>query len=329
VVLPAFAKFQKEKGLTVEEGFHEYPKCYGTLDDKANDRFVIVLEDLKAIGYALFDKFKAADFNHVKLFAESLGKFHAISFALKDQRPDEFAKFKNLKDVFIQQMEDQPDVMGSMFTFFFDKSIAAFKPEEEVEIKALTKMKENFVAELKRTGSGDSSEPFSIVNHGDCWNNNMMYVYGKEDNVPLNISLLDYQISRYSSPVLDLVYFLFSSTDKALRDAHYTEVLKLYHKSLSTVLNKLGSDAEKIFSYDDFQDQLKKFGCYALITAPMLLNIITAKPDDIPDLDNMAEEFKDKSIEESMKAFMGNAPVEKFNSRIRDVVQDIVRLGYY
>lgn len=147
--------------------------------------------------------------------------------------------------------------------------------------------------------------------------------------MPVNISLLDYQISRYSSPALDLVYFLFSSTDKALRDAHYTEILQLYHKSLTTTLTKLGSDANKLFSYDDLQDQLKKFGSYALIIAPMLLNIITAKPDDIPDLDALAEEFKDKTPEEGIKAFMNDASVDKFHARIRDVVEDILRLGYY
>lgn len=61
----------------------------------------------------------------------------------------------------------------------------------------------------------------------------------------------------------------------------------------------------------------------------MLLHIITAKPDDIPDLDNLAEDFKDKSVEEQMKAFMNDGSIDKFNLRVRDVVQDIIRLGYY
>ncbi|KAJ6632707.1 hypothetical protein Bhyg_16080 [Pseudolycoriella hygida] len=328
-VLPTFVEFQKEKGLGEKEGFYEFPKCYGTLDDKANDRFVIVLEDLKVSGYELFDKFKPADFNHVKLFAESLGKFHAVSFALKDQRPEVFAKFKHLRDVFVQQVEEKPEVMVPMFEFFFDKTIAAFKPEEETEINAINKLKANVTQELLRTSMGDVSEPFSIINHGDCWNNNMMYVYGKENNVPVDIRLLDYQISRYSSPVLDLLYFLFSSTDKPLRDVYYTEIIQLYHKALSANLNKMGSDANKIFSFEDLQDQLKKFGSYALIIAPMLLNIITTKPDDIPDLDNLAEEFKDKTVEEGMKAFINDASIDKFNARVRDVVHDILRLGYY
>lgn len=328
-LLPIFAEFQKEKGLNLKESFCEYPKCYGTLDDKQNDHFVIVLEDLKASGYLLFDKLRPADFNHVKLFAESLGKFHAVSFALKDQRPEVFAEFKPLKDVFVQQLIDKPEEMGQMFAFFFDKAIGALKPEDTAEIKAMTELKANVMEELKATGSGEAAEPFSIVNHGDCWNNNMMYVYGNESDVPANISLLDFQISRYSSPALDLVYFLFSSTDKRLRDNYYTEVLQLYHNALTTNLTKMGSDAAKLFSFNDLQDQLKKFGRYALIIAPMLLNIITSKPDDIPDLDNLAEEFKDKSIEEGMKAFINDAANDKFNDRMRDVVQDIIKLGYY
>lgn len=126
-----------------------------------------------------------------------------------------------------------------------------------------------------------------------------------------------------------MVYFLFSSTDKPLRDNYYTEVIQLYHKALSTTLTKLGSDAEKLFSFDDLQNQLKKFGRYALIITPMLLNIITSKADDIPDLDNLAEEFKDKPIEEGMKAFINDAANDKFDARMRDVIQDVVRLGYY
>ncbi|XP_037051982.1 uncharacterized protein LOC119085637 isoform X2 [Bradysia coprophila] len=328
-LLPLFAEFQKEKGLSATDSFCEYPKCYGTLDDKQNDHFVIVLEDLKASGYLMFDKLKAADFNHVRLFAESLGKFHAVSFALKDQRPEVFAQFKPLQDVFVQQVLDKPEEMGQMFAFFFDKAIGALKPEDTAEIKAMTELKANTMEELKATASGEAAEPFSIVNHGDCWNNNMMYVYGSESDIPVNISLLDFQISRYSSPALDLVYFLFSSTDKTLRDSYYTEVIQLYHKALSTNLTKLGSDAEKLFSFNDLQDQLKKFGRYALIIAPMLLNIITSKPDDIPDLDNLAEEFKDKSIEEGMKAFINDSANDKFNGRMRDVIQDVIRLGYY
>lgn len=152
-----------------------------------------------------------------------------------------------------------------------------------------------------------------------------------QSHVPVNISLLDYQIGRYSSPILDLVYFLFSSTDKPLRDNYYTEVIQLYHNALSKNLTKMGSDANKLFSFEDLQAQLKEFGSYALILTPMLLNIMTTKADDIPDLDNLAEEFKDKglSMEEGMKAFVNDSGIDKFNTRIRDVVQDVLRLGYY
>lgn len=179
-LLPTFNAFQKEKGLTEKDGFFNYPKSYGTMSDEENDRFVIVMEDIKATGYQLFDKLKPADFNHVKLFVESLGRFHAVSFALKDQRPEVFNKFKHLQDFFYRECQTKPTEMGQTFGFFFDKAMTAFKPEDEAEIKALNKLRETYMDELKRTTTGEANEQFSVVNHGDCWNNNMMYRYGAE-----------------------------------------------------------------------------------------------------------------------------------------------------
>lgn len=91
----------------------------------------------------------------------------------------------------------------------------------------------------------------------------------------------------------------------------------------------MGSDANKLFSYDDLQDQLKKFGSYALIISPMLLHILTTKSEDIPDLDKFAEEMKDKSPEEVMKGFLQSGSHDLYNTRLRDVFQDVLRLGYY
>lgn len=59
-----------------------------------------------------------------------------------------------------------------------------------------------------------------------------------EKNEVIDVSLIDWQISRYASPVCDIVYYLFCCTDKELRDKHYDSWLKAYHESLTTLLNK-------------------------------------------------------------------------------------------
>ncbi|RZC33905.1 EcKinase domain containing protein [Asbolus verrucosus] len=56
-VLPAFTRFQKGKGIT--DPFDSVPKCYGTLIGDNTE--VIVFENLKNVGYSLWDKKKPED----------------------------------------------------------------------------------------------------------------------------------------------------------------------------------------------------------------------------------------------------------------------------
>lgn len=43
---------------------------------------------------------------------------------------------------------------------------------------------------------------------------------------------------RYSSPVCDLVYYLFCCTSKNLRDEHYSEFIDNYYMSLSDFVKR-------------------------------------------------------------------------------------------
>lgn len=124
---------------------------------------------------------------------------------------------------------------------------------------------------------------------------------------------------------------MFSSTDRKLREAHYDKLIKIYHNALSNTISKLGSDPEKLFSFNDFLGELKRFGRYGLIMGPILLQIITSNPDDIPNLDELAEEMtkSDKTMDENVKAFASVASLEKYNERVRDIVKDGLLLDYF
>lgn len=137
---------------------------------------------------------------------------------------------------------------------------------------------------------------------------------------------LDWQLLRPASPALDLVYFLFTSTHKPQRDEHYDDWIRMYYTTMAETINAAGSDATKLFTLNDCYDQLKKYGKYGLLMAPMLLQVITADPKDIPDIDEMAEEMKKNAID---SGFMKMAQTEKFNVRMRDVIIDMVDYGYF
>lgn len=79
---PMIKKFQEQKGINVEqEGFHEVPKCFKTVTVERSE--AIFMEDLKGRGFEMFDRFKEVRIDHVSMVMKVLGKFHAISFAIK------------------------------------------------------------------------------------------------------------------------------------------------------------------------------------------------------------------------------------------------------
>lgn len=133
---------------------------------------------------------------------------------------------------------------------------------------------------------------------------------------------------RYVSPVIDLLYNIFTSTDKALRDREYQNLLRCYHNSLSNTIQRLGSDPEQLFSFDDLQSELKRFGRFAFLISPLMVRIMLADPKDIRNYDDM------KNTEEELKTQkthgFSSVEVEKaYAERINDVIGDLFSYGYY
>lgn len=121
---------------------------------------------------------------------------------------------------------------------------------------------------------------------------------------------------RYVSPAIDLCNNIFTSTDKALRDKEYLNLLKHYHDSLSRTIRLLGSDPEELFTFDNLLDEMKKCGTYALLVVPMHLQIAAA--DKSPKVNE----------NDSTKDVSGNVD-EEYKTKVNEIIGDIVDLGYF
>lgn len=174
-VLPAFVAFQKEKFIKEAKGFFNFPKVYFAEFDEELQDSVIIMEDLKESGCKMWDKFVPIDFEHSKLVLESLGRFHAISFAMKEQHPEIFDKLKHLDEIFFGNDNNDFDnfMEGSM-----DRAIEGL-PEDAVSVKIkLERMRAKGLKNLLANATDpDKAEPYAVISHGDCWTNNFMYKY--------------------------------------------------------------------------------------------------------------------------------------------------------
>ena len=137
---------------------------------------------------------------------------------------------------------------------------------------------------------------------------------------------MDWQTSRYSTPVLDLLYYIFSSTDIKMREQSYDNFIQIYHKSLTSYLDRLGGDASRQFPMTALLRQLKTYGQFALGITIFLIPLLCDEDNTNIDIEQFTDEMKkDPKLIEQIIIEQNHT---KYNIRMNGIIRDIIRLGY-
>lgn len=172
-LLPNFVRFQHGKGLSEADSFASFPKVYACEIDSVRKSYILIMEDLRFKNYEMWPKEKIAPLNHMLLVMRELGKFHAISFAMADQRPDEFEQFKRLHDRLGEFL-----IHGQMSIFVKQSLERAAEVIENPEYRKIVQSFANsFFMAYDDCITAPHSKEFAIITHGDCWNNNFLFKY--------------------------------------------------------------------------------------------------------------------------------------------------------
>lgn len=175
--------------------------------------------------------------DHVGLVMQCLGRFHAISFALKDQQPEKYEELTFIlkAPIISREFPSQRELLKRQ------KSCVINSVSGEEDANLLATVKRLFKKEPADIAM-DCNDPRQIgtamvISHGDAWQNNFIFRYDNNGK-PVEVSLLDWQLSYMSTPIYDISLFLFCSITKDLRNTHYDTFLKIYHESLSAHIRR-------------------------------------------------------------------------------------------
>lgn len=231
-VLPYFRLFQESRHIVVDaDGFCEYPKCYKSITIEPECLF---LEDMEVEGFRMMQFGKdEVTFEHARLVMQILARFHSTSLALKHNCRGRFEEIASkLNDAFLRK--SGVSKLRNFYNFSAKVVIDTVTAEEDVHIlRRLLVLYERDQYDIAvDCVDSAAAEPYSVIGHGDCWANNILYQHNGKDH-PVLACFIDWQIARYASPVLDIVHFLFNCTTKQMRDKHYDNLLKIYHETLS------------------------------------------------------------------------------------------------
>lgn len=174
-VLPEFSRVQEEKEVPLGKRFTHFPKCYFAEFDKEKHESIIIMEDLREKNFFLSNKVVATSFEQAKLVFTALGRFHAISFAMKSQKPEIFDEYKNLKDYLLKRLhrKDQQTWLPGKI----DRASETIDKNDSDSVDRVKKLKLDIEQILIDLTDAELAEPYAVLGHGDCWYNNFMYKF--------------------------------------------------------------------------------------------------------------------------------------------------------
>lgn len=168
VIFPEFLKFQIKH--RAKKKFNSHARCFRAEDGEFEE--TIALEDLRTRSFKLWDKLTPMDESHVALVCREFGKFHGISFAMKQLRKEKYELLtKNLNSIL--EGADYAASLKKLITELFGKTCKIIQRED------VRNAVENFGKEAFDFIKDRTNEPTlnSVLLHGDCWCNNLMFKY--------------------------------------------------------------------------------------------------------------------------------------------------------
>lgn len=197
---------------------------------------VMILEDVTHNHYELYKS--SMNFDDAKVVTEKLARFHAASFCLlKDissKIPDDLFSglFKAKPNQGVKFMEENFGI--------FAEEIAKWEGFEHYAEK-VGKLLPNFLQRgIEIYNPEIESASLKVLNHGDFHYNNMLVKFDSERSAILDVLFVDFQLSFWGTPAVDLYYLLYLVCNRETRDKHRQELIYHYHQKLTETLDKMG-----------------------------------------------------------------------------------------
>lgn len=158
-------KFQKT--FPRSQSFNKIPKMYASSSESGEHN--IVLENLNHLGFEMFPRSDAFNEQQMEVLLTAYGQFHGISAALREHKPHEFKALT-------QPLKNSTEMLLTLNSFKLYLSLCLNLMRHLVNNEN-TKEKINYYCEkgiekAKDSLRYDGKNP--VINHGDCWSNNIM-----------------------------------------------------------------------------------------------------------------------------------------------------------
>ncbi|KAH8414016.1 hypothetical protein KR222_001938 [Zaprionus bogoriensis] len=194
----------------------------------------IIFEDLAVLQYILGDRLAGFDLEYTKLTLRKLAKMHAAAAVYNEQQPGLLTKLDH--GIFNRHTR----AFKPMFENFLGEAaeFARECPELGSSYEQKLRRLQSSVMEYTERVYDPLEGQFNTLTHGDLWINNIMLRLPSDKN-DLDLLLIDFQFSAWSSPAVDIHYFFNTSLQPEVRVKHQDALIQYYHSVLVETLQAL------------------------------------------------------------------------------------------
>ncbi|EDV93530.1 uncharacterized protein LOC6564204 [Drosophila grimshawi] len=298
--LHAFEALYKEAGEDIQIA----PKCLHTEEREGNIHFIF--EDLGVKKFRNVDRIKGLDMEHMIRTLHKLAEFHAAGSVYAEQHgpyPSDF------DDGFVPR-NNSSFLMDSfkLREKSYKKSMATWGMKDAEKYIKSFPTAEQYRAQCISTFEVDPKE-FNTLTHGDFWSSNLMCNYlpnGKVDQ----LLLVDFQICKWGSPAIDLLFFITLSAANDIRLKEFDHFICIYWERLVECLKLLKYQKPLPMLRDLHSSLYKKnnsfYVFFALTNHLPLIVFPTDKDSNFHSLQSESEEAEQLRLRLTSNPIFGN-----------------------
>ncbi|XP_061399000.1 uncharacterized protein LOC133334684 [Musca vetustissima] len=229
-----------------------FPKSYLVRSD------ILVLEDF-SLPEKGFQQLSPADIyttKHLQLCVQLLARFHAASLAWETKESINIGE--KFQDVLIEMQltaKNEWYITGIKAALYLAQIHPKYQyPEAQEFING--KLYQLFL-DMEQFANA-STTLRNVLCHRDSWNSNIFWKFNPDTNEPLECRIVDFQLTRYSPPAIDVLNFLYNNFETSeRRDKEVPELLKYYYSTLKEELKQLDLP-EDLIPQQEFDEDCRK-----------------------------------------------------------------------
>ncbi|XP_017052855.1 uncharacterized protein LOC108096016 [Drosophila ficusphila] len=282
--IPAFEALYKDVGWDIQLA----PKCLLTEEREGDIHFIF--EDLCVKRFKNMDRTKGLDMEHMTRCLHKLAEYHAASAVYEELHgpyPSDF------KEGFVRRDVKKFHIDGfKLKEKAYKKAILSWGIKDAEKYVEAFPTADQYWAQCLSALELDPSE-FHVLNHGDFWSSNLMSSYLPDGSLD-QLILIDFQLTTWGSPAIDLLFFLVLSPTKESRIKEFENFIRIYWERLVECLKAL-KFKKPLPKLRDLQNSINKkhHSFYAFFAILNHLPIILFPTDKDSNLHNMTAETEE------------------------------------